>query len=256
MRIITFMGKTIKKVASIALPIAVTAITGNPALGAVASGGLTKAQGGSWGDAFLNAGGSYLGGKIGANIGSSTAGRALGLGGNIGSALGTTSSNAVGPAFMDIGLGNIIGESASNSLGAAIANTSVGGALGSYAGSSLGQPKPKQAGNAGPSPFSPRQEAAMSLPGSLSGFAGLAPDQVSSNIANQGVYGGGNGPEEQNYYLNLVNRRLVDESGRTDSDLNDISNPIERSYLSQLGLGGHNDPRSLLEAISRMRAAA
>lgn len=52
------------KVLSAILPIAVTAITGNPALGAIAAGASSKLSGGSWKDALLNAGVNYAGGKL------------------------------------------------------------------------------------------------------------------------------------------------------------------------------------------------
>ena len=58
------LGKVFKSVVNWALPIAVTALTGNPALGALASGVATKATGGSWKDALLNAGMQYGGAKL------------------------------------------------------------------------------------------------------------------------------------------------------------------------------------------------
>lgn len=58
------LGKVFKSIINVALPIAVTALTGNPALGAIAGGLSTKATGGSWKDALLNAGLQYGGGKL------------------------------------------------------------------------------------------------------------------------------------------------------------------------------------------------
>lgn len=106
---------------------------------------------------------------------------------------------------------------------------------------------------AGPAPFAPSRQAQKELPSSLQGFGSLSPDQQASNIATQGTFGTGLGPQEQDYFLNLVNRQLVDETGGVQ-DLNTL-NPIQNSYLSNLGLGGQSNSRNLLEAISKWKAA-
>jgi hypothetical protein len=158
-------------------------------------------------------------------------------------------------------IGNVLGKSAGNALGSTIANTSIGSAIGSYAGNALGgsyadsiiPQDDMSTDQEAPTPFSPTRQAQLEAPNSLSGFSSLTPDQVSSNLATQGVYGGGLGPEEQGYFTNMINRKLVDDAGNVDSNLNDVSD-IEKSYLSQLGLSGYGNPRDLLEALSKWKA--
>lgn len=249
-------SKALKKVAGLALPVVGNAIA--PGVGAAIGGALGGAvQGEGLKGIGLGAVKGYAGNAIGNSI-ASTIGTSLGKVG--GASIGSlTSKNAMGPfSFGDLG------GTAANSIGNSIANTTVSSALGKFAGNSIadnlvsslsgvdqpqnvevGQPVPEPQG---PAPFEPKQEAQLTLPNSLSGLSSLDPNQQSTNIATQGVYGGGAGPQEQDYFENLINRRLVDESGQVDSDLSDI-NPIESSYLSQLGFGGYNTPSSLLEAL-------
>lgn len=252
------MGKQLKKVAQspigkIGIPLAagfalgpagagLTSALGGASLGAGAS---TLAGGGSIKDALISGGLSYAGGTIGGKLFPET----------FGSALGSTAKNAVGPEFLDMGLGDTLGQSASNAIGANIANTSIGSALGSYAGNAyagdlMGPVSSGDSGDTGAQadPFSP-QKAQLDLPGSLSGFSSLDQNQQASNLATQGVYGGGLGPQEQSYFKGLLNNQLVDDSGNV-GDMSSLS-PIEQSYLSQLGLGGFGNSKSLLEALSR-----
>jgi hypothetical protein len=64
--------KVVKKAANVVLPIAATvACGGNPACGAAASAALTKAQGGSWGDALKSAAFTYAGQSFAQGMGSS-----------------------------------------------------------------------------------------------------------------------------------------------------------------------------------------
>jgi len=77
--------KVVEPVANIVLPIAATAACGgNPACGAAASAALTKAQGGSWGDALKSAAFTYAGQSFamgaGSNMGQAATGGA-GIGG-------------------------------------------------------------------------------------------------------------------------------------------------------------------------------
>lgn len=234
------------KVLKTLVPIAAT-IAGNAILpgigGAIGSGIGTKVTGGSWGDALKSGAFSYAGGKIGGAIGNSDIGKSLGLGGTVGDAAGFTSNAFKTQAGT---MGADFGDIAANSITSApLAST-----LGAYAGNSMASPAPKISGPQGPTPFSPTQQAAQALPGSMSAFGSLTPEQQSSNIATQGVYGGGAGPSEQSYFMNLMNRRLVDGQGKVDENMSDIS-PIENSYLSQLGLGGYGNTKSLLEAMSK-----
>lgn len=245
-----------RRILSAALPIIGAAVAGpaGAAIGGAAGGAIS---GGGLRGALIGAGTGFAGNAIGNSLSSSLAGT-LGRAGTTSIGSLTSSSNVLGPYT----LGNL-GSSAANSVGNAIANTTLSSALGSYAGNSIAgsigeslMPAEDSAPDTpmGPAPFTPTRSPQLNLPGSLSGFAGLDPNQQSSNLATQGVYGGGNGPDEEDYFTNMINRRLVDDAGQVDSDLSEI-NPIESSYLSQLGLGGYGDSRSLLEALSKRRRA-
>lgn len=227
------MGKKLfKSLAPIAGAVLGSAIPGlGTGIGAaLGSGAGTIASGGTPLQALGAAGGSYLGGQL---IGAGN----VGPGGTIASGLGS------------IGLGGV-----ANALPASIAGNSLSSALGSFAGSSLGSSvftpmeMPKISSPSGPAPFSPTQNPAMNIPGSLSQFSGLDPNQQSTNIATKGVYGGGEGTGENEYFLNLINRKLVDQSGNQASNLGGLA-PIERSYLSQLGITGDN-PYDVLKGIN------
>ena len=210
---------------------------------ALGSGIGTLAQGGSLKDALLSGGGTYLGGRLGGEF----------IGGSLGSTI--SPSNAVGPYFGDIG--SSIGDFAGNSIGASLANANLGSAIGGMYGSEIarntfGSPQDESLASSAPSPFVPSQQAEQQAPASIQGLGSLTSDQQSTNLANQGVYGGGVGGQESDYFLNLINRRLVDESGQT-SDMGALK-PIEQSYLQKLGLGGYGDTNSLLEAISKWQS--
>lgn len=227
-----------KKVRSYALPI-IGGIIGGPIGAGVGAGVNTKLSGGSIGDslksAVLGGAGSYVGGNIAGNVigGPSVA---SGLQGALGPDLGS---------FIGQGLGGNIALSPISSL--------AGSAVGMDLASSL-VPQKTKAPVASSNIFSPSRQGEKEAPASLKGAGYLDPMQYGTGIATQGVYGGGAGPEESDYFLNLVNRRLVDDAGNVDKDLSEIA-PIENSYLSQLGLGGMSDARSLLEAISKRKAA-
>lgn len=189
--------------------------------------------------ALAAAGGSYAGNTIGGHL--------------------FPSAGSVGQNVFKALPGGTLTNFAQNAIPASIANTSISSALGGYFGGNvatdavLGDDENSQVASSGPAPFRASQQQEQDLPGSLSGFASLAPNQTSTNIATQGVYGGGSGPQERDYFLNLINRRLVDEQGNTDQDFNDLA-PIEMSYLDMLGLGGHQNVSSLLEAIAGYHA--
>jgi len=70
-------------------------------------------------------------------------------------------------------------------------------------------------------------------------FSTLDPMQQRSYLATQGSMGGGLGDEDKNYYLGLLKRNLIDESGQL-SNMNSSLLPIERNYLSRLGLPTDN----------------
>jgi hypothetical protein len=216
------MGSAIKKV----IPIA-AAVVGNtiaPGIGgAIGSAVGTKATGGSWGDAALAGAGSWVGGNIAKNYfpGGGTIGQSIGKG---------------------------LGSSVANALPASIASAGMNEAIGSYAGSNIAQSfggKSKTPSMGGGEPAFTPKEKKLTLPGSLA-MGGYSPDQQSSKIATQGVYGGGAGRDEEKYFLDLINNRLVDKG----SNMGEL-NAIESSYISQLGLGGYNNPKDLLRAISK-----
>lgn len=196
---------------------------------AIGSGLASGVQSGSPLAGLASAGGSYLGSNLGSSL------------------LGNTLGGTVGSGLSDAGLGfvgNVLPEALS---GASLAGT-LGGTLGSTLGESLVGPSAQSSGDNAAAPFSPQRESELNLPGSLSGFSGLSPIQLGSNIATQGVYGGGQGQGEQDYFLNMVNRRLVDDAGAVDSDFGEFA-PIETSYLEQLGYG-QKTPKDLLQALS------
>ena len=201
--------------------------------------------------------GAYQSWKSGGNLGDIALGAVKG--GTLayaGNALGSQIGSAIGASDIGSALGKAgsIGSSAANALPSAITNSSIGSALGNIAGNAMtaGRSAPigMEVGN-GVTPYHPKQESAQNTPPTLTGLAGLTDEQQSTNLATQGVYGGGNGPSEQGYFENLINRRLVDSGGKTQ-DMS-VLKPIEQSYLSKLGLGGYTDASSLLEALSKWK---
>lgn len=221
---------------------AIAAATGNPEFIPLINGTSTYAKTGNVGAGLLSAGGSYLGGQLGSTFGGAgTIGQSLGGAANaIG--LGDTLTNGLASV-----IGNGGGQYASNLL-----NSNLGSALGSYAGNSLGgslgESLKAPADPTGFQAYKPKQQGEGELPSSLQGFGGLDPMQQETNIANKGVYGGGLGEDENKYFLNLVNRQLVDKSGGVQGQ--GSLSPITSSYLQQLGLGGYGNSNDLLQAIS------
>lgn len=240
------MGHELKKIAGFALPIAGTIIGssfGQPELGSIiggALGGATKGRG--------------LKG-IGLGAAEGFAGNVIGneLGGVIGKGIGSTAANTT--------FGSLTGDA----IGGALGQKTVGSALSGFAGNQIADGLassliPQQTSGTSqkspsliPTPETPTRAPQLQLPGSLSGLAGLDSMQQASNIANQGVYGQGNGPQEQGYFNNLINNQLIDPSGKFQ-DISSLS-PIENSYLSQLGLGGYSNSKDLLGAISKWQSA-
>lgn len=229
------MGKTLDTALPIIAAVAATALTGNPAIGAgadaAATSGLNYSQTHNVGSAVKQGAAAGAGSYIGGNLGSS-------LGGSLG-----TVGNAVGDTF---------GSSAGSALGSAapaIAGSSLGGAIGSFAGGDLGATLTQPTPSASSSAYVPTAQAPAALPASLSGMSGLTANQQASGLATQGVYGGGNGPEESSYFSNLLNRQLVDSSGNQQS-MSTLS-PIDNTYLQKLGLGGNTNTTSLLQAMNQ-----
>lgn len=261
------MAKTLKKVVSFAAPI-VGGILGGPP-GAALGGAIGGAVGGGGLKGALIGGATgYAGSAIGDSL-SGTLSQGLGKVGSTSIGAALSPKNAIGPFT----LGDL-GSTAANSIGNTVANTTISSGIGKFAGNSIADSlassfmSPKEPSQQGfsdsnpltPSapedqPFSPKQDPQLSLPGSLTGLSSLDPGQQSSNLATQGVYGGGLGPEEEAYFRNLINRRLVDQSGNVDQNMGDIS-PIENSYLSQMGFGGYSSNTSLLEQLSKYGQAS
>lgn len=192
--------------------------------------------------------GSYAGGKL--------LGPALsGLGGGANAA-----SGAAEPGFLGTDLGKALGSpslAGQDIFGGQTLGNIGGSALGSKA--ATGAAEAASPGIFSPSistdtpQYKPSQMGAMGLPGSLSSLSGLSPQQQASNIATRGVYGQGNGPDETSYFNNLINRQLVDPSGNVAPNTSSI-NPVENSYLSQIGLGGYSSPTDLLKKIGSYAA--
>jgi hypothetical protein len=214
-----------------------------PAIGAVIAGPIGAAAGSAVssytsnhniGQALAAGFGSYAGGQIAGNV--------------LGPSLGTVGSTA-----FDGLPSNALSNFALNSIPGELANTSIGSVIGSSVGSDLASNTfaSSPSGPSGPAQFTPQQGDPGETPASLTGLGSLTNDQQSTNLANQGTYGSGNGSQEQQYFLNLLNNKLVDESGHTN-DLGTLK-PIEQSYLQKLGFGGYGDTSSLLEAISKWK---
>lgn len=208
--------------------------TGNP-LAALESGVLSGV--GSY------AGGELLGPAI-EGIGSST--NAI-TGGSTPGFFGSTLNDFAGNALGDLG-SQTIGSMVGSAIGSNVAQNVGSNLLGTSFDAAPSAPSAPTA----PAGFTPSRSPSLGLPGSLSGIGNLSPQQQASNIATQGVYGSGQGGEENRYFLNLINNRLVDESGNV-SGLENI-NPVENTYLAQLGLGGAESSPELLRRISQYQA--
>lgn len=221
---------------------AIATATGNPELIPLINGTSTYAKTGNVGSGLLSAGGSYLGGQLGSAFGGGT---------TIGQGLGSAANSVGLDGALNSGLAGVLG-SGGGQLATNVLQGSLGGALGSYAGNSLGgslgESLKSPTDTTGFQAYRPQQQGQEDLPASLSGFGGLDPAQQQTNIANKGVYGGGLGADENQYFLNLVNRQLVDKSGGVQGQQN--LSPITSSYLQQLGLGGYGNSNDLLQAIS------
>lgn len=243
------MGGVIDQIAQFAVPIALT-LAGQPELAAMSSGIMTGVKTGNPLSGLLSAGGSYFGGELGSSLGS-------GVGAAEGGVLSQTPANALGNLFGGDTVGALapFGSFAGNALGSETIGSMAGGALGSSFGNNLGTSlgqsiNPMNSGGGQtPAGFTPSRAAQMATPQGLSQFSSLDPFQQATNIASKGVYGGGQGNDENQYFLNLINRQLVDPNGNVQNQ--STLNPVESSYLSQLGLGGYNNSTDLLKGISQ-----
>lgn len=165
-------------------------------------------------------------------------------------------SGAESPSFFDnLSSGNISG--AASNVGNFVSNnplTTIGAAALAIGGlnsaiNSNSSSAPNISDIALNSPYVPSRDNPLSAPSSLSDLSSLTPEQQESNIATKGVYGGGEGPQENQYFLNLINRQLVDDKGNV-GNMSSLA-PIDTSYLSQLGLGGYGNTSDLLKGISQ-----
>ncbi len=205
---------------------AILTATGNPELAAMYQGTRTGMKTGDPLAGLLSAGGSYAGNVIGSDIG--------------------------GEVFGNTGLGNFTAPAQNafeDAAGMGFGQT-IGSGIGSYAGNEMADSASQMLGlgttntaNAGTPAFSPTRANVGDLPSSLSGLSGLSSRQQGTNIASQGVYGGGEGGGENQYFLNLINNRLMD-----NPDMSELA-PVENSYLAQLGLGGNTNVNDLLKGI-------
>lgn len=214
-------------------PVALAFVPGiGPELSAIYTGVRSGVESGSPVGGLLSAVGNYAGNSYGSSIGGELFGNSV-------------AGNLLSPVLE--GASSILGSSAENAIGSGI-----GSMIGSSLGSSVGE-----AIDPGPSPFSYPSYAqpgftpgrkANAPPSSVSNMYGnLSPEQQSSNIATQGVYGGGVGQQESQYFQNLINNRLVDDQGNV-GDLGQV-NPIEKTFLGQLGYGGYGNSMDLLKAL-------
>lgn len=200
---------------------------------------------------------SYIGGNLGANYGANSS-LLSGLG-TVGSSVGTTAANMIPASIAGQSIGSAIGRYAGNSIGENLASSLV-----PFRQQATQQPGQNLTTVGGPT-FTPGQVAQDNklpsgtlqngnLPNgatapSIAGMSTLTPDQQRTSLATQGTYGGGLGPQEQQYFLNQENNKLVNQD-HTTNQLSSLS-PIENSYLAKLGLGGYGDTTSLLKAISQ-----
>lgn len=200
--------------------------TGNPLSGALSALG--------------SGAGSYFGGQL---LGPELAG--------LGSSANAISGGTT-PGFLGQTIGNSLGDFAGNSIGSQTLGNLAGAGIGSSIGSSGGEMlggmlNPPDQGKQMSFGYSPSQQPSAGLPQSLSQFAGLNPNQQASNIATKGVYGGGNSPDETNYFMNLMNHSLFN-NGQLANDTSGI-NPVQMNYLNQLGVSG-SSPTDLAKGIS------
>lgn len=243
--------KTVLKAAPAVVGSVAGGVLGGPAGAAAGSALGTKLGGGSNTQALFSAGGSYLGGQF--------------LGGGSGDVAGNLTQSSI-PGLPS--LGESLANGSLGSAGSALGAASFGPLSGSLTGQSIanlvsgGAEGPAQADPVAPNVTGPKEAAlptsapkAASLPSSLGSFAGLDPLQQGTGIATQGVYGGGTGKEESDYFTNLLQRQLINDKGGYN-DYGSNVNPTEESYLhNNLGLQFDPNTQSLLQAIANKQAA-
>ncbi len=250
-----FLGPALGGLAGVALApfTAGTSLALSPLLGGAIGSGIGSGitTGVKTGNPLAGLGAGVLGG-VGSYAGGSLLGPELG---SIGSSTNAISGGTT-PGF----LGQTLGDFAGNSIPEGLSSATLGGLAGSSVGSSVGSQIGGQTGldlTGGPSGVttntafdaSKSGQPAMGLPQSLSQLSGLDQNQQATNIASKGVYGGGQGQDETNYFLNLMNRQLFDQGGNVAQNTNGIA-PVDMSFLNQLGISG-SSPTDLLKGISQ-----
>lgn len=238
------MGKILDYVAPIAADLAANAIlpgSGFAAAG-LTSGGLDYAHTHNLGGALGTAAGSAIGAGIG-----NAAFPATGSLGTVGNALGGASINPGSSIATSLGDGltgsiNSAFGSSVGSVGGALAGGDLGGTLGAQL---TPPPSPKPA-----PPWQATMANPMAAPAGMpSGFGGFTPQQQASTLAQQGAYGGGLGPQDQQYFANLVNHQLVNPN-QSQNPLSTLS-PVENTYLNNLGFGGNTNSNDLLSQLNK-----
>lgn len=100
-------------------------------------------------------------------------------------------------------------------------------------------------------PSSRSKPAASTLPTSLADLQNLSDIQRRAAIATDALYGQGSDKEQQDYYLNMLQRAFMDESGGVQQT---ELLPVESQYLQALGLPFQSG-QDFLDAVARRYAS-
>ncbi len=235
------IGRIVKTVA----PIVVGAF--NPALGAAVGAGLGAGNGGGILGGVTGAASGYFGGSA---LNGAVSGFSSGL-------AGAPIAGTVGPQAGGL-MSGFSGALAGAGAGMTGAGSALGDALGISSGTVSAASKVLQAASIGSSLMGgqkqlPQQQAlaqqkigdptspspltrpdAIARPQGLSPLADFSPEQERSALATQGV-NRGLGDEEQAYYRNLVQRSLIGDGGKINTDNPNFLSPIESQYFSRQG---------------------
>lgn len=150
------------------------------------------------------------------------------------------------PNFFKVAIPATIGAFLGGPQGA-LAGAQIGGGLSAFSSSGSQGPSQAPSTSIAPPTFTPSRPDAMTRPESLnSSLGGLDSIQERSSLATRGTSGGGLGGDERNYYLNLLQRNLIDEGGNVGST--DSLLPVERQYLNNSGYDS-GDSMKFLKSI-------
>lgn len=225
--------KKVLKIAKTVAPIAIGAF--NPALGAAVGAGLGASGGGGIVGGLTGAAGGYFGG-------SALSGAASGF-------AGLPAAGAIGPTA-----GGLSGALSGGLAGISNAGSVLGGALGLSSGTvgtaakalsaaQLLMPQRQQIAQqniqgaavpqaTAPAPLSRPEE--VSRPNSLSDLASFAPEQERAALATKGI-NTGLGQDENSYYRNLLQRSLIGDGNKIQTNNPNFLLPIESQYFSGQG---------------------